>query len=231
MFFDRPARLIGSRGSRRSAGVRSTAPPPTESQAPPKLVALALPVRRADSWMDKTLRFLVGRRAAPATVREPESVRPVPDVPARESSLDRGVRDIRRRDPGFDPSRMAGYVGMMFRTAHDAWTTGDIGPLRDRVTAELHGEMQSQFDRLKSAGQVNRVADIEVTATVTEAWQEHGRDYVTAHISGSMIDYILDEVRDRVVDGARELPSTVDEFWTFTRPAGLNFWMLSGIQT
>jgi predicted lipid-binding transport protein (Tim44 family) len=184
--------------------------------------------------MDKVLRFLVGRRAAPATVRVPPPARPAPappDVAISQSSLDRGVRDIRRSDPGFDPSRIAGYVGMIFRTAQDAWMTGDIGPLRDRVTPELHGEMQAQFDRLRSAGRVNRVAEIEITATVTEAWQEQGRDYLTAHISGSIIDYILDEARDRVVDGSREVPRKVEEFWTFTRPTGLNFWMLSAIQT
>ena len=148
-----------------------------------------------------------------------------------ESSLDRGVRDIRRSDPGFDPSRIAGYVGMMFRTVQDAWMTGDIGPLRDRVTPEMHGEMQAQFERLQRAGRANHVAEIEITAMVTEAWHERGFDYVTAHISGSIIDYTLDKARGSVVDGSRDVPRKVDEFWTFTRPAGLNFWMLSAIQT
>jgi len=33
------------------------------------------------------------------------------------------------------------------------------------------------------------------------------------------------------VEGSRAVPRAVNEFWTFTRPAGLNFWMLSAIQT
>jgi predicted lipid-binding transport protein (Tim44 family) len=33
------------------------------------------------------------------------------------------------------------------------------------------------------------------------------------------------------VDGSKTVPRAVEEFWTFTRPAGLNFWMLSAIQT
>jgi predicted lipid-binding transport protein (Tim44 family) len=182
--------------------------------------------------MDALLTFLGVRRAAPVRVPRPAPPAPAPvDVPIIESSLDRGVRDIRRTDPGFDPSRFAGYVGMIFRTAQHAWMTGDIGSLRDRVTPEMYGEMQAQCDRLRSAGRVNRVAEVEITATVTEAWQERGRDYVTAHISGSIIDYIVDEARDNVVNGSRTIPREVEEFWTFTRAAGLNFWMLSAIQT
>ena len=78
---------------------------------------------------------------------------------------------------------------------------------------------------------MNRVAEIEITATVTEAWQESDRDYVTAYIEGSIVDYTVDEASDRLVSGSKTVPRGVEEFWTFTRPAGLNFWMLSAIQT
>ena len=235
-FFERPTRLIGSRGSRRSAGVRYVPPPPPD----PPVVSedfepFPPPVPRADSLISRVLTFLGRRHATPAPVRVPRPVQPRPsppaEVPVTESSLDRGLRDIRRTDPGFDPSRIAGYVGMIFRTTQHAWMRGDIGPLRDRVTPELYGEMQAQCDRLRRAGHVNRVAEIEITATVTEAWQERGFDYVTAHISGSIIDYTVEEARGSVVDGARDIPREVEEFWTFTRPAGLNFWMLAAIQT
>ena len=40
----------------------------------------------------------------------------------------------------------------------------------------------------------------------------------------------VDEVSNRLVDGSKVVPRGVEEFWTFTRPAGLNFWMLSAIQ-
>jgi len=184
--------------------------------------------------VDRVLTFLTSRRAAASPVRMPAPVAPEPPpvgVPLSESSLDRGLRQIRRTDPGFDPSRIVGYIGMVFRTAQGAWMAGDIGPLRDRVTSEMLGAMQAQCDRLRRAGRASGVADIEITATVTEAWQEDGRDYVTAHVSGSMIDYILDEARGSVVAGSSETPREVEEFWTFTRVAGLNFWMLSAIQT
>lgn len=170
--------------------------------------------------------------AAPARapVAMPARVHAPPAALATESSLDAGVRDIRRTDPGFDPSRFVGYAGMMFRDAQRAWTARDVGSLRDRITAEMHGALQAQDDRLRRARRANRVSDIEITAEVTEAWQESDRDYVTAYIGGSIVDYTVDEASDRVVEGSRTKARDVDEFWTFTRPRGLHFWMLSAIE-
>jgi predicted lipid-binding transport protein (Tim44 family) len=120
---------------------------------------------------------------------------------------------------------------MVFRVAQNAWMTRDIDSLRDRVTPELHGVLREECDRARSSGRVNRIGGIEITAEITEAWQESGRDYVTAHIGGSMVDYIVDEASARLADGSTTTARHVEEFWTFTRPAGLNFWMLSAIQT
>jgi predicted lipid-binding transport protein (Tim44 family) len=184
------------------------------------------------------LMFLRGRHAAPTPPIHDDTPsggamageHPSDDSPSGDSSFDRGVLEIRRTDPKFDPGRFAGYAGMVFRDAQNAWTTRDIGSLRDRVTPEMRGALQAQYDRLRNTHQVNRAAEIEITAEVTEAWQESNRDYVTAHMGGSIVDYTVDEASDSLVDGSRTIARTVDEFWTLTRPAGLNFWMLSAIQ-
>ncbi len=146
------------------------------------------------------------------------------------SDLERGVRDIRRTDPGFDSTRFFGYIGMMFRDAQTAWMTRDIASLRSRVTPEIYDQLQAQADRLRSRHRSNRIDEIEIRTEITEAWQESGRDYVTAYITGSMVDYTVDDASDDLVAGSRTQPRNVEEFWTFTRPAGLNFWMLSAIQ-
>jgi predicted lipid-binding transport protein (Tim44 family) len=44
------------------------------------------------------------------------------------------------------------------------------------------------------------------------------------------MDYTVEEGCEELVDGARPIPRAVEEFWTFTRLAGLNFWMLSAIE-
>ena len=119
---------------------------------------------------------------------------------------------------------------MVFRDAQGAWVTRDIAPLRTRVTPEMYCELQTQCDRLRDTARANHVEQIEITAEVTEAWQESARDYVTAYIGGSIVDYTVEEASDSLVSGSRTIPRDVEEFWTFTRPAGLNFWMLTAIQ-
>ncbi len=172
-----------------------------------------------------------GAESVSSSVETPSGPTTTDDHPDGGSSFDRGVRDIRRTDPGFDPPRFAGYAAMMFRDAQDAWMRRDVGSLRARVTPEMYGALQAQCDRLRNTGQTNRVERIEITAEITEAWQESGRDYVTAYIGGSIVDYTVDEANDGLVRGSRTIPRTIEECWTFTRPAGLNFWMLSAIQT
>jgi predicted lipid-binding transport protein (Tim44 family) len=162
------------------------------------------------------------RRPVVAPVAQPVAV----IVPRVDSSLDRGLADIRRTDPRFDPSRFAGYAGMVFRDTYAGWMTGDVESLRDRVTPELFAELQARCDRMRNAGHVYRADDVDVVAAITGAWQDGGRDYVTASVAGSILEYTVD-ASDHVVDGARATARAVDESWTFTRPSGLNFWTLS----
>jgi predicted lipid-binding transport protein (Tim44 family) len=106
----------------------------------------------------------------------------------------------------------------------------DVASLRDRVTPELYGALQARCDRLRSLGHASHVGEIEVRAEVTEAWHEDGRDYVTAYIAGSMLDYTVDDT-GVLMTGSKTVPANVETFWTFTRPAVLDPWMLSAIQT
>ena len=176
------------------------------------------------------------RRAAHAQLARRAVAEPVPGATtaARQDGdpvLDEGLRDIRRMDPKFDPSRFTGYIERVFRNTHAARMTRDVDSLRDRVTPELYGELQAQRDRLRSLGHAGHVEQIEIRAQVTEAWHEEGRDYVTAYIAGTMLNYTVDELMGTVVEGSETILQSVEAFWTFTRPGGLNPWMLSAIQT
>lgn len=176
--------------------------------------------------------FLLRRRAAPAQPRQAALRGPTAlEAPPGESSLERGIREICQTDAKFDPARLAGYTGMVFRDVQNAWMTRDIDSLRDRLSPEMYGELQVRCGQQRQARQLNHIDSIEIRAEITEAWQESDQDYVTAYIAGSMVDYIVDEVTGGLVNGSSAIPKDVEEFWTFTRPAGLNFWMLSAIQT
>jgi predicted lipid-binding transport protein (Tim44 family) len=171
------------------------------------------------------------RRVAKPRAQVP--VAPVPDArepAALDTDLDRGVRDIRRTDRGFDAARFAGYAGMTFRDVQSARMARDAGGLRDRLTSAMYVELDARCDGLRTSGRSARVAEVDVSPEVTEAWQDGNRDYVTAYVAGSMLSHTVDDATGKVVDGRPATPMPVQAFLTFTRPAGLNFWMLSIIQ-
>ena len=147
------------------------------------------------------------------------------------SDLDRGVSYIRQMDAGFDPARFGDTASDVFFRVQAAWMARDISQASASVTPEMADMLQKDCDRLRGQGRINRLDNIAVrSVTVTEAWQESGQDYVTAHFLASLLDYTVDERSGQVVEGSRTEPVKFEEFWTFVRPVGPNPWRLSAIQ-
>jgi len=178
------------------------------------------------------LRRLLHRRARPQRTATAPRAAPPPEEPppAPPTDFERGVRAIRRADRGFDPATFVGYVGTTFRDVEGARVARDAGPLRDRLTPQMYAELRTYCDGLRTAGRSVRVDDVDVAAEITEAWQDGNQDYVTACLTGSILSYTVDDGTGVLVSGSRTRSSAVKAFLTFTRPAGLNFWMLSIIQ-
>jgi hypothetical protein len=178
------------------------------------------------------VRLALRRWAKPRSVTATNALaRLMPEPPpVRPTQLDRGVREIRRTDRGFDPARFAGYAGMMFRDVENARVAREAGPLRDRLTPEMYADLVAFCAGLRTSGRSLRLADVEVSSETTEAWQDGDRDYVTAYVAGAMLSHTIEDATGKVVAGSPTKPTAVEAFLTFTRPAGLNFWMLSLIQ-
>ena len=154
------------------------------------------------------------------------------EAPAAPSDLERGLGHIRQMDARFDPEMFVTVARNAFLEVQQGVAQRDVSWLRDRVAPELYATLQAQCDRLRAARQTNHVEQIRIQrAQVTEAWQESGRDFVTAHIAASLLDYTVDDATGSVVEGSKSTPQTVEEFWTFVRPVGNNPWQLTAIQT
>jgi predicted lipid-binding transport protein (Tim44 family) len=157
-----------------------------------------------------------------------------PEMPATMAGDDlaRGLTHIRSMDPAFDPAAVADTARRMFQGVQQAVTMRDVAWIREHLGTEIYAVLQDQCDRLRAARQTNRVEKVDVrVADVTEAWQESGQDFVTVRLTGSMLDYTVDDASGNVVDGSRTAQADFDEYWTFTRPVGPNRWKLSAIQT
>jgi predicted lipid-binding transport protein (Tim44 family) len=152
-------------------------------------------------------------------------------VATAPGDLDRGVSHIRRMDVAFDPARFGETASDIFFRVQAAWMARDMSQASASLTPEMAGLLQKDCDRLRDQGRINRLENIAVrSVTLTEAWQESGRDYVTVHFLASLLDYTVDERSGQVVEGSRTEPVKFEEFWTFVRPVGPSAWRLSAIQ-
>lgn len=147
------------------------------------------------------------------------------------SELDRGLAHIRQMDAAFDPEALARTARALFTDVQRGISARDMSGVNARLTPRMYTELTGQCDRLRASRQTNRVEQIDIRrAEATEAWQESGQDYVTIYLTGSIVDYTVDDASGAVIEGNRAAQD-FEEFWTFARPVGPNAWKLSAIQT
>jgi predicted lipid-binding transport protein (Tim44 family) len=150
---------------------------------------------------------------------------------ATVNDLERGLGHIQQMDSAFDLRRFSDTASDVFFRIQAAWTARDMGAVRDVLTPEMYETLQKECERLRAEQRINRLENIAVRAVqVTEAWQESGQDFITAHFLASLLDYTVDETTNQVIAGSRTEPVKFEEYWTFVRPVGPNVWKLSSIQ-
>ena len=156
-------------------------------------------------------------------------------APGGSASLDedlaRGVDHIRTMDPEFDPVRFLAVAKDLFVRLQIGWSGGDLAAVRAHLTDEMAVALEGDIARLREKGRRNRIDQVAVdSVALTEAWQEHGRDLLTAEIRAGAMDYVVDDATGQVVEGSATKPTRFVEFWTFVRPVGPNPWRLGAIQ-
>jgi predicted lipid-binding transport protein (Tim44 family) len=141
-----------------------------------------------------------------------------------------GLSHIRQMDPGFDEQRFNDNVMDIFFKIQGGWMNRDLSSVSTLLTDEMRSAMQGDIDNLLREKRVNRLENIAVrNVEIAEAWQESGKDFITALIYANLLDYTTDDSTGAVVAGSKTDPVKFEEYWTFTRPVGNNPWKLSAI--
>ena len=144
--------------------------------------------------------------------------------------LEEGLSHVRQMDPSFDEKRFNDNVMDVFFKIQGAWMNRDLSSVTGLLTDEMRGILQGDLDTLLREKKVNRLENIAVRSVeISEAWQESGKDFITAMIYANLLDYTTDDTTGAVVSGSKTDPVKFEEYWTFTRPVGNNPWKLSGI--
>jgi predicted lipid-binding transport protein (Tim44 family) len=136
------------------------------------------------------------------------------------------------RDPVDIPVTEADYNAWseLLVGVQSAWSSADLGRLRQYVTPEMLSYFSEQLAANSSRGVENRVEQVSLLkGDVEEAWAEREFEYVTARLRWSAVDYTVRTGTNTVVDGDPSRPQEVSEVWTFVRSRG-GHWLLSAIQ-
>jgi predicted lipid-binding transport protein (Tim44 family) len=150
-------------------------------------------------------------------------------APAQDE-LEEGLSHIRQMDPSFDERRFNDNVMDMFFKIQGAWMNRDLSSASGLLTDEMRGIMQRDIDTLLKEKKVNRLENIAVRSVeISEAWQESGKDFITAMVYANLLDYTTDDSTGAVISGSKTDPVKFEEYWTFTRTVGNNPWKLSAI--
>jgi predicted lipid-binding transport protein (Tim44 family) len=150
-------------------------------------------------------------------------------APERDE-LEEGLNYIRQMDPSFDPKRFNDNVMDMFFKIQGAFMNRDLSSAAGVLTDEMRGLLQRDVDTLVREKKVNRLENIAVRSVeISEAWQESGKDFITAMVYANLLDYTTDDTTGAVLSGSKTEPVKFEEYWTFTRPVGNNPWKLSAI--
>jgi predicted lipid-binding transport protein (Tim44 family) len=141
-----------------------------------------------------------------------------------------GLAHIRQMDPNFDEGRFSDAVMDIFFKIQGAWMHRDLTPVSGLLTDEMKRFFQDDIDTLIREKKINKLENIAVrNVEVVEAWQESGKDFITARIYANLLDYTTDDTTGAVIAGSTTDPVKFEEYWTFTRAVGNNSWKLSGI--
>jgi len=153
---------------------------------------------------------------------------PLPEE-AVPNNVDYGT--IRMMDRSFDPDQFLKIAQDLFFKIQGAWNREDMTTLHSLCGSELMQTWDEELAKLRARGERNRMDNIALRESeITEAWTETGVDYITVRLHANLLDFTVDEKSGAVIQGSNSDPVEFEEFWTFSRPVGLNPWKLTAVQ-
>jgi predicted lipid-binding transport protein (Tim44 family) len=94
--------------------------------------------------------------------------------------------ETRRPEPAVDAAEVTRNVTDVFLKVQAAWTARDLDPAAAILTPEMRAQLQTDCDRMKAQGRVNRIENVTVhKVEVTETWLDPGYNFMTVRIEAT----------------------------------------------
>ncbi len=140
---------------------------------------------------------------------------------AGDAAVERGLSEIARQDPAFDPEQFIQGAKQAYEMIVTAFAEGNRKILRDLLNPEVYESFAREIAERESRGEQIDQSFVGIgKADIAEA--ELGRDKI-ASLTVRFGSQLIKAVRDRagvVVDGDEQRVIDVTDVWTFSRDIG-----------
>lgn len=161
------------------------------------------------------------------------SVPPVPPVPpiSKAGTVEQGLAEIRRTDPGFDEKYFLEVASDVFFKVQAGWMRRDLDSYRTLLGSQLAAEYAEHFSRMREQGRINKLESIAIRRLeIVAAGSNGGEDFITVLFTANLLDYTVDDKTGALVEGSMTEPIKFAEKWTWARPIRTEDWKLEGIE-
>ncbi len=128
---------------------------------------------------------------------------------------------LKQRDPNFNESKFLADAANLYARMQNAWTDGDLTPIRTKLAEELYAQGERQVKEYAKNNQTNHVDRISVLSkNIVGCTKDAKNDIITVELVARICDYVTDDRTGNVIRGSRDRELFMTYQWTFIRTLG-----------
>jgi predicted lipid-binding transport protein (Tim44 family) len=141
------------------------------------------------------------------------------------------LKQLSEYDSSWDIAKIKAQVETAFFTIQKAWMERDQNIAKEFMSERLYLKHKMQTDQMIANKRKNRLERINLKeAKIVEVadFEDDSKDRIWVFIHSSMVDYIIDEEKHKVISGDELAPEEFTELWKFVKNPQ-NRWVLDEI--
>jgi hypothetical protein len=152
-------------------------------------------------------------------------------VTSKGHRSDELLEKVAARDRSWSPATLMPRVRQVFDTVQRAWMQRDQELARDCMSEALYLKHKKLTDEMIRDHERNILRQIkldELRVVGIDDYEDDAQDSFCVYVSGSMIDYTIDDRTEYPIKGSVDDPESFYELWTFVR--GPQGWVVDEIE-
>lgn len=132
-------------------------------------------------------------------------------------------------DPNFSELDLKEKISNLYFQMQYGWQNKKLDDLRPYFTDTLYAQFDRQLDAYRRNKQTNYIERIAVLDVQLNGWkQEGGQDTIVALVRARIVDYVKDDVTNKIIRGSNTAEKFMTYEYTLTRKTGVQTTAQSG---